>query len=62
MEEDISSNYMCYSMAKELWDNISYMWCLCVCVCVCVDSNCGLSLLVCAQEVRTSLVGVFESL
>lgn len=22
MDEDISSNYMCYSTAKELWDNI----------------------------------------
>ena len=23
MEEDISSNYMCYPTAKELWDNVS---------------------------------------
>ena len=23
MEEDISSNYMCYSTAQELWENIN---------------------------------------
>ena len=23
IEEDISSNYMCYHTAKELWDNVS---------------------------------------
>ena len=26
MEEDISSNYMCYHTAKELWDNINQMY------------------------------------
>ena len=26
MEEDISANYMCYSTAKELWDNINQMY------------------------------------
>ena len=26
MEEDISSNYMCYSMAQELWENINQMY------------------------------------
>ena len=26
MEEDISSNYMCYPTAKELWDNITQMY------------------------------------
>lgn len=26
MEEEISSNYMCYSTAKELWDNVSQMY------------------------------------
>ena len=26
MEEDISANYMCYSSAKELWDNINQMY------------------------------------
>ena len=26
MEEDISSNYMCYPTAKELWDNVSQMY------------------------------------
>lgn len=26
MDEDISSNYMCYSTAKELWDNINQMY------------------------------------
>lgn len=26
MEEDIASNYMCYSTAKDLWDNINQMY------------------------------------
>ena len=26
MEEDISSNYLCYSTAKELWDNVTQMY------------------------------------
>ena len=26
IDEDISSNYMCYSTAKELWDNINQMY------------------------------------
>ncbi|RVX15199.1 hypothetical protein CK203_008073 [Vitis vinifera] len=26
MDEDISSNYMCYPTAKELWDNINQMY------------------------------------
>lgn len=26
MEEDISSNYICYPTAKELWDNVSQMY------------------------------------
>ena len=26
MEGDISANYMCYSTAKELWDNINQMY------------------------------------
>ena len=26
MEEDISSNYMCYPTAKELWDNVTQMY------------------------------------
>lgn len=26
MEEEISSNYMCYHIAKELWDNVSQMY------------------------------------
>ena len=26
MDEDIASNYMCYSIAKELWDNIYQMY------------------------------------
>lgn len=26
MEEDISSNYMCYSTAKELWDSVTEMY------------------------------------
>ncbi|KAH9648489.1 retrotran gag 3 domain-containing protein [Citrus sinensis] len=26
MDEDISANYMCYSTAKELWDNVSQMY------------------------------------
>ena len=26
MEEDIGSNYMCYSTAKELWDSINEMY------------------------------------
>ncbi|GMP91570.1 hypothetical protein CsSME_00042214 [Camellia sinensis var. sinensis] len=26
MEEDISSNYMCYTTAQELWDNVSQMY------------------------------------
>ena len=26
MEEDISSNYMCYSKAQELWENINQMY------------------------------------
>lgn len=26
MEEDISSNYMCYDTAKELWDNFNQMY------------------------------------
>ena len=26
MDEDISSNYLCYSMAKELWDNVNQMY------------------------------------
>ncbi|GMP84964.1 hypothetical protein CsSME_00038293 [Camellia sinensis var. sinensis] len=26
MEEDISSNYMCYPTTKELWDNITQMY------------------------------------
>ncbi|XP_059639129.1 uncharacterized protein LOC132281447 [Cornus florida] len=26
MDEDISSNYMCYSTAKELWDNVNQMY------------------------------------
>ena len=26
MNEDISSNYMCYSTSKELWDNVSKMY------------------------------------
>ena len=26
MEEDISSNYLCYSTAKELWDNVNQMY------------------------------------
>ena len=26
MEEDISSNYMCYPTAKELWDNVNQMY------------------------------------
>eukprot|EP00257_Ricinus_communis_P027026 XP_025014440.1 uncharacterized protein LOC112536078 [Ricinus communis] len=26
MEEDISSNYMCYHTAKELWDNVNLMY------------------------------------
>ena len=26
MEEEISSNYMCYHTAKELWDNVSQMY------------------------------------
>ncbi|TYI84257.1 hypothetical protein E1A91_D05G352000v1, partial [Gossypium mustelinum] len=25
-EEDISSNYMCYSTTKELWDNVNQMY------------------------------------
>lgn len=26
MEEDISSNYMCYPMAQELWENVNQMY------------------------------------
>ena len=26
MDEDISSNHMCYSTAKELWDNVNQMY------------------------------------
>ena len=26
MDEDISANYMCYSTAKELWDNVNQMY------------------------------------
>ena len=26
VEEDFSANYMCYSTAKELWDNINQMY------------------------------------
>lgn len=26
IDKDISSNYMCYPMAKELWDNINHMY------------------------------------
>ena len=26
MEEDISSNYFCYSTTKELWDNVNQMY------------------------------------
>ncbi|CAL5432783.1 unnamed protein product [Camellia sinensis] len=26
MEEDISSNYMCYTTAQELWDNVNQMY------------------------------------
>ena len=26
MEEEISSNYLCYSTAKELWDNVNQMY------------------------------------
>ena len=26
MEEDISSNYMCYSTTQELWENINQMY------------------------------------
>ena len=26
MEKDISSNYMCYHTAKELWDNVNQMY------------------------------------
>ena len=26
MEEDLSSNYMCYSKAQELWENINQMY------------------------------------
>lgn len=26
MDEDIGANYMCYSTAKELWDNVSQMY------------------------------------
>lgn len=26
MAEDISSNYMCYHTAKELWDNVNQMY------------------------------------
>ena len=26
MEEDISSNHMCYSIAKELWDSVTEMY------------------------------------
>lgn len=26
MEEEISSNNMCYSMAKELWDNVTEIY------------------------------------
>ena len=26
MEEDISSNYMCYSTAQELWENVNQMY------------------------------------
>ena len=26
MEEEISVNYMCYSTAKELWDNVTQMY------------------------------------
>ncbi|KAL5815770.1 hypothetical protein ACOSQ3_024148 [Xanthoceras sorbifolium] len=26
MTEDISCNYMCYSTAKELWDNVNQMY------------------------------------
>ena len=26
MEEEISSNYMCYPMAKELWENVVQMY------------------------------------
>lgn len=26
MDEDISFNYMCYSTAKELWDNVNKMY------------------------------------
>jgi hypothetical protein len=26
MEEDISSNYMCYPMAQELWENVKQMY------------------------------------
>ncbi|TXG48737.1 hypothetical protein EZV62_024612 [Acer yangbiense] len=26
MEEEISANYMCYPIAKELWDNVSQMY------------------------------------
>lgn len=26
IDEDIGSNYMCYSTAKELWDNVNQMY------------------------------------
>ena len=26
MEEEIQANYLCYSTAKELWDNVTYMY------------------------------------
>ena len=26
MEEEISLNYMCYSTAKELWDNVTHIY------------------------------------
>ena len=26
MEEDISSNYMCYPTAQELWENVNQMY------------------------------------
>ena len=26
MDEDLSSNYICYPMAKELWDNANQMY------------------------------------
>ena len=29
MEEDSSSNYMCYHIAKELWDNVNRMYSKC---------------------------------